>query len=78
MTPRTNTNEELDGFSETANRSTEDLAKLMSEEGFIATGVILFFIGFFGFFLNLIVITLMVKDKEVRYFIHHSLTMSDL
>lgn len=38
---------------------------LMPEWGFTVTAIILFFIGFFGFFFNLIVIVLMYKDVQV-------------
>lgn len=38
---------------------------LMSNEGYIAAAVVLFFIGFFGFFLNLFVIVLMCKERQV-------------
>lgn len=43
--------------------STEKL--LMTENGYIAAAVVLFFIGFFGFFLNLVVIILMIREKRV-------------
>lgn len=65
MTPRT-TEEGSEAFADTANRSTNGLdGDLMPLEGYVATAVVLFCIGFFGFFLNLIVIVLMIKDKEV-------------
>ncbi|CAG9819914.1 unnamed protein product [Phaedon cochleariae] len=38
---------------------------LMTEAGYLAASVTLFFIGFFGFFLNLCVIVLMWKDKQL-------------
>lgn len=38
---------------------------LMSNGGYIAAAVTLFFIGFFGFFLNLCVIILLWKEKQV-------------
>ncbi|XP_074041290.1 pinopsin [Leptinotarsa decemlineata] len=38
---------------------------LMSAGGYIAAAIMLFFIGFFGFFLNLCVIVLMWKDKQL-------------
>lgn len=41
--------------------------QLMSSEGYVASAIILFFIGFFGFFLNLLVIILMIKEKRVSY-----------
>lgn len=42
-----------------------DVQTLMSTEGYVVTAIVLFFIGFFGFFLNLFVIVLMLKDKQV-------------
>lgn len=39
---------------------------LMSTGGYIAAALVLFCIGFFGFFLNLFVIILMCKEKQVR------------
>jgi NADH:ubiquinone oxidoreductase subunit K len=39
--------------------------QLMSPEGYIATAVVLFCIGFIGFFSNLSVIVLMCKNKQV-------------
>lgn len=38
---------------------------LMSPAGYVGAAVTLFFIGFFGFFLNLFVIFLMCKEKQV-------------
>lgn len=38
---------------------------LMPEWGYTITAIILFLIGFFGFFFNLIVIVLMYKDIQV-------------
>ncbi|KAG5859606.1 hypothetical protein JTB14_000729 [Gonioctena quinquepunctata] len=38
---------------------------LMSVGGYIAAAITLFFIGFFGFFLNFCVIVLMWKDKQL-------------
>ncbi|XP_057661883.1 pinopsin-like [Diorhabda carinulata] len=38
---------------------------LMTSAGYTAAAVTLFFIGFFGFFLNLSVIILMLKDKQL-------------
>lgn len=38
---------------------------LMPAGGYISAAITLFFIGFFGFFLNLSVIVLMWKDKQV-------------
>lgn len=38
---------------------------LMPPWGYTASAVVLFFIGFFGFFFNLIVIVLMYKDIQV-------------
>ena len=40
----------------------------MEPWGFTLTAVILFLIGFFGFFLNLFVIVLMCKDIQVSDF----------
>lgn len=42
-----------------------DVQTLMSTEGYVVTAIVLFFIGFFGFFLNLFVIVLMLKDKQL-------------
>lgn len=39
---------------------------LMPPWGYTVTAIILFFIGFFGFIFNLIVIVLMYKDIQVR------------
>lgn len=39
--------------------------ELMEPWAYIASAVTLFFIGFFGFFLNLFVIALMCKDVQV-------------
>lgn len=51
---------------EVASRDGEDEAVLlMPEWGFTLAAIVLFFIGFFGFFLNLIVIVLMCKDVQV-------------
>lgn len=46
-----------------ANEETHDM--LMTAGGYIAAAVALFLIGFFGFFLNLWVIILMWKEKQV-------------
>lgn len=40
--------------------------ELMEPWAYVAATVTLFFIGFFGFFLNLFVIALMCKDVQVR------------
>ncbi|XP_054263968.1 pinopsin-like [Macrosteles quadrilineatus] len=37
----------------------------MPHEGYIAAAITLFFIGFFGFFTNLIVIILMIREKQL-------------
>lgn len=42
------------------------LPELMEPWAYVASAVALFFIGFFGFFLNLFVIALMCKDVQVR------------
>lgn len=39
--------------------------ELMEEWAYVTTAAILFLIGFFGFFLNIIVIILMCKDSQV-------------
>lgn len=39
---------------------------LMPHEGYIGAAVTLFFIGFVGFFSNLIVIVIMCREKQVR------------
>lgn len=44
----------------------QDEVLLMSELGYTLTAIILFLIGFFGFFFNLIVIVLMYKDIQVQ------------
>lgn len=63
MAPRTN---DVVLFAETANRSIDGPdGVLMSPEGYVATAVVLFFVGLFGFFFNLVVIILVIKDKEV-------------
>ncbi|XP_063235518.1 rhodopsin-like [Bacillus rossius redtenbacheri] len=38
---------------------------LMAPESYVATAVVLFFIGFFGFFCNLLVIVLMCREKQL-------------
>lgn len=43
---------------------------LMHPYGYIASAIALFCIGFFGFFLNLIVIVMMLRDKQVGWFFH--------
>lgn len=40
-------------------------SEAMPAWGYTATAAVLFFIGFFGFFLNLFVIILMCKDMQV-------------
>jgi hypothetical protein len=49
-----------------------DIAGSLTQEflpgwGFTAAAVVLFLIGFFGFFLNLIVIIVMCKDNQVSH-----------
>lgn len=39
---------------------------LMPHEGYVGAAVTLFFIGFVGFFSNLIVIVIMCREKQVR------------
>ena len=46
--------------------SDQEEVLLMPEWGYTLTAIILFFIGFFGFSFNLIVIVLMFKDVQVR------------
>lgn len=43
----------------------EEFHDLMPKWGYAASAFVLFLIGFFGFFLNLLVIILMFKDKQV-------------
>lgn len=45
--------------------SAVDYEDLMAPWAYNASAVTLFFIGFFGFFLNLFVIALMCKDMQV-------------
>lgn len=44
---------------------TDNNNDLMEEWAYLLTAAVLFIIGFFGFFLNIIVITLMCKDIQV-------------
>jgi hypothetical protein len=49
-----------------------DIAGTLTQEfmpawGFTAAAVVLFLIGFFGFFLNLVVIIVMCKDNQVSF-----------
>ncbi|XP_059062566.1 parapinopsin-like [Achroia grisella] len=43
----------------------EDFPLLMPKWGYVASAFVLFLIGFFGFFLNLMVILLMFKDRQL-------------
>lgn len=43
----------------------DDFPLLMPRWGYVASAFTLFLIGFFGFFLNLMVILLMIKDRQV-------------
>lgn len=55
----------LNAFFNNGNHVAETEGLLMPEKGYIAAAVILFFIGFFGFFLNIFVIILMWRNKQV-------------
>lgn len=52
--------------NETQFNYTEEI--LMDNAGYIAAAVALLIIGVLGFFLNLFVIILMLRDKQVSYF----------
>lgn len=43
----------------------EGFPLLMPRWGYVVSAFVLFLIGFFGFFLNLMVILLMIKDRQV-------------
>jgi c-opsin len=42
---------------------------LMHPAGYIVSAIALFFIGFFGFFFNLLVIILMFREKQVTKYL---------
>lgn len=50
----------------------EEFHDLMPKWGYAASAFVLFLIGFFGFFLNLLVIILMFKDKQVSENIYNT------
>lgn len=45
---------------------------LMSANGYIASAVILFLIGVFGFLLNFTVMVIMIREKSVSKFFAHT------
>ncbi|XP_013136214.1 PREDICTED: parapinopsin-like [Papilio polytes] len=56
----------LEHFNDTVIRTTyEEFPLLMPRWGYVASAFVLFLIGFFGFFLNLMVILLMFKDRQL-------------
>ncbi|XP_013161990.1 PREDICTED: parapinopsin-like [Papilio xuthus] len=56
----------LEQFNDTVIRTTyEEFPLLMPRWGYVASAFVLFLIGFFGFFLNLMVILLMFKDRQL-------------
>jgi c-opsin len=55
-----------ESFNDTVVRAyDEGFPLLMPKWGYVVSAFVLFLIGFFGFFLNLMVILLMFKDRQV-------------
>jgi c-opsin len=52
--------------TEENNLTRSETELLIPAEGYIAAAVFLFFIGFFGFFLNLSILLFMWKKKQVQ------------
>lgn len=48
---------------------------LMHPAGYIVSAIALFFIGFFGFFFNLLVIILMFREKQVTEYLSSILSL---
>ncbi|CAK1582965.1 unnamed protein product [Parnassius mnemosyne] len=55
----------LEKFNDTVVETYEEFPLLMPRWGYVASAFVLFIIGFFGFFLNLLVILLMFKDRQL-------------
>ncbi|KPJ06627.1 Parapinopsin [Papilio machaon] len=54
-----------DQFNDSIVRVVDEFPLLMPRWGYVMSAFVLFLIGFFGFFLNLLVIILMYKDKQL-------------
>ncbi|CAB3228381.1 unnamed protein product [Arctia plantaginis] len=58
-------------FNDTVVKAYEEgFPLLMPRWGYVASAFVLFLIGFFGFFLNLMVILLMFKDRQVSLYLN--------
>ncbi|CAH2041625.1 unnamed protein product, partial [Iphiclides podalirius] len=55
----------LEQFNDSVARAADEDFLLMPRWGYIVSALVLFLIGFFGFFLNLLVILLMFKDRQL-------------
>lgn len=56
-----------ESFINDFNYTTSDVSFPLKAEAYVVVAIILILIGVFGFTLNLFVIILMYKDKQVRY-----------
>jgi c-opsin len=65
-----------DGVFEDGPSSAED-ELLMHPAGYIVSAIVLFFIGFFGFFFNLLVIILMFREKQVTEYLSSILSLQN-
>lgn len=52
-------------WNDTMVKPYDEFPLLMPRWGYVVSAFVLFLIGFFGFFLNLMVILLMYKDRQV-------------